>query len=367
MSKENADRVMQVALDAGMTNHKELANFMGQMQVESGNFERFEENLHYKPEHLLANFPDRNGMRTLDQARDIVAGGSQAIGNELYGGEWGKKRLGNTEPGDGYTYRGRGFTQLTGRDNYRTTGSHLNLDLVNHPDDAAKPDNAARIAVDFWDAAVVKRGAQNDVAWTSRIINGGTNGLTEREAAAATWERKLDAGYRPGQPDPTEERATADRRELQAGLNALGYTDARGRPLAVDGQDGPGTRAATEAFQREQNLAPDGIAGSRTRTALAAALADAQAAPTAAASPPSPAGSTARSTTTSPSSAAAPVPASSSPVPAATTTPAATGEAATAPTAAELWSAVAARAPTAALATPPVVTVSTGGPALTPR
>ncbi len=86
MSKENADRVMQVALDAGMTNHKELVNFMGQMQVESGNFKKFEENLHYKPEHLLAKFPDRNGMRTLDQARDIVAGGPQAIRNELYGG-----------------------------------------------------------------------------------------------------------------------------------------------------------------------------------------------------------------------------------------------------------------------------------------
>ncbi len=170
MSKENTDRVMQVALDAGMTDQKELANFMVQMQIESGDFKNFEEDLHYRPERLLAKFRSRNGMQTLDQARDIVASGPQAVGNEMYGGDWGEGHLGNKELGDGYTYRGRGFIQLTGRDNYQITGSHLNLDLVN-PDDAAKSDNAAHIAIDFWDSAVVKKGAQADVAWTSRIIN----------------------------------------------------------------------------------------------------------------------------------------------------------------------------------------------------
>ena len=260
----------------------------------------------------------------------------------------------------------------------------MNLDLVNHPDDAAKPENAVRIAVDFWDAAVVKRGVQTDVAWTSRIINGGTNGLTEREAAAATWERKLDAGYRPGQPDPTEERATADRREFQAGLNALGYTDARGRPLAVDGQDGPGTKAATEAFQRDRDLSPDGVAGPRTRAALVAALAETQT-PSATASPT---GSAAQSAVTSPlppsaplspadqaaidrglrDSAGVPVPPSSlSTVITPSTTSAANSQVASAPTASELWSAVAARAPVASTTAASVVAVPAIGPSLGSR
>ena len=55
-------------------------------------------------------------------------------------------RLGNTEPGDGFKFRGRGYVQLTGRANYARDGKLLGLDLVNNPDAALKPDVAYRIA-----------------------------------------------------------------------------------------------------------------------------------------------------------------------------------------------------------------------------
>jgi hypothetical protein len=57
------------------------------------------------------------------------------------------KRLGNTQPGDGEKYCGRGFVQLTGRANYVDMAEHTGADLVNHPELALQPDIAAKIMV----------------------------------------------------------------------------------------------------------------------------------------------------------------------------------------------------------------------------
>ena len=57
------------------------------------------------------------------------------------------KRLGNTRPGDGFIFRGRGYVQITGRANYQRASEELGVDLVAHPDDALKPEVAALILV----------------------------------------------------------------------------------------------------------------------------------------------------------------------------------------------------------------------------
>ena len=274
MPNENADCVMQVAINSGITNHKELANFMGHMQVESGNFTHFAENLHYSPERLLAVFRGHNGLKTLNQAQKIVAGGPEAIGNAIYGGEWGKA-LGNIQPNDGYTYRGRGFTQLTGRDNYQSTGSRLHLDLVNHPDDAAKPENAAKIAVDYWKARVVSKGHQEDITEATYDINGGYNGLSERIKAVHEWEVRLEMGYKPGMADPLAPTPTLRQgshgsqvSQVQNELRDLGYTNKDSRLLTADGKFGPSTKEAVEAFQADNGLKADGVIGLATRQRL---------------------------------------------------------------------------------------------------
>mgnify|MGYP000331641032 CR=1 FL=1 len=92
--------------------------------------------------------------------------------------------LGNTEPGDGKTFRGRGYIQLTGRSNYRNAGQALGLDLENHPDQAAQPANAARIAGWFWKKNKLNQFTYGDtpenfISLTKRI-NGGTVGLEHR-------------------------------------------------------------------------------------------------------------------------------------------------------------------------------------------
>lgn len=94
--------------------------------------------------------------------------------------------LGNTEPGDGKRFKGRGPIQLTGRANYQRFGGLLHVDLVDRPPDAASPEVGFRIAGLYWS----KRGlneladAATAEAFTTitRRINGGTNGLAERQA-----------------------------------------------------------------------------------------------------------------------------------------------------------------------------------------
>jgi len=203
-SKENSDLILQAAQSARITDAKELANFMGQMQVESHGFTKMHEKLNYSGERLLKVFPGRNGMDTLEKANAIAAGGPEKVAEAIYGGEWGKRpgNLGNTEPGDGWKYHGRGFVQLTGRDNYAHYGKALGLDLVNHPDLAAEPANAAKIAVQYWKERVVALGHQHDIKHATKDVNGHYNALAERKTAAAEWATKLAHGYKPGDPEP---------------------------------------------------------------------------------------------------------------------------------------------------------------------
>lgn len=95
----------------------------------------------------------------------------------------GRRDLGNTQPGDGYRFRGRGWIQLTGRHNYRTYGRLLGLPLEAQPELAARPDTAARIAATYWTQRGLNALADaGDLLGITRRINGGTNGLEERRA-----------------------------------------------------------------------------------------------------------------------------------------------------------------------------------------
>lgn len=94
----------------------------------------------------------------------------------------GRADLGNLQPGDGYRYRGRGWIQLTGRANFRTYGRLLGLDLEGHPDLAARPDVAAQVAAAYWASRNLNRLADaGDVEGVTRGINGGVNGLADRQ------------------------------------------------------------------------------------------------------------------------------------------------------------------------------------------
>ncbi len=133
---------------------------------------------------------------------------------------------------------------------------------------AANPETAADIAVHYWNSRVVARGHQLDVAAATNDINGGDNHLPERRAAIARWERTLTADVVAGLArgvvllpsvrqrngsDPCVARA-------QENLNKLDIPDAEGRPLTADGNLGPRTQHAIEAFLRQHGMPVDGKA-----------------------------------------------------------------------------------------------------------
>ena len=106
--------------------------------------------------------------------------------------------LGNTEPGDGQKYLGRGIFQIVGRGNYQRYGDWLGLDLVNNPALAARPDVAARLAAVFWSRNNLNTLADaDDITGITRRISGGANGLETRTRAVARAKAALQPPARP--------------------------------------------------------------------------------------------------------------------------------------------------------------------------
>lgn len=93
----------------------------------------------------------------------------------------GRKDLGNTEPGDGFKFRGRGLIQVTGRANYKTCGEALVLPLLDHPELLEQPGNAAQSAAWFWNSRNLNLAADMmDFEAITKRINGGLNGYDDR-------------------------------------------------------------------------------------------------------------------------------------------------------------------------------------------
>ncbi len=212
----------------------------------------------------------------------------------------GRADLGNTQPGDGKRYKGRGPIQLTGRANYQKYGDLLGLDLINNPTVAATPQVGFRIAGQYWKlnglneladkglqiVTIRRKGQNQQVPAFDAItfkINGGFNGKDDRtmyynrakkvlnkddavngsDAAAPTPIAPAD-GQSPAYPGTPLRQGSrgANVQTMQQRLSDLGYA------LSVDGNFGPGTRSALQAFQTKKGIACDGCCGPGTWAAL---------------------------------------------------------------------------------------------------
>ena len=175
----------------------------------------------------------------------------------------GRADLGNTQPGDGPRFKGRGLFQLTGRANYKLYGDILHLDLLGDPALAADPKISLLIACEFW-----KRGALNDpadrddIVAITRRINGGLNGLADRIAYLAKAKAALGLAETDPVPVLRQGSSGADVVALQTLLHAL---DPR---VTVDGVFGPATEQTVVQFQTDKGLVADGVVGPATWAAL---------------------------------------------------------------------------------------------------
>ncbi len=174
-----------------ITAGKRAAAFAATLSHESTGGRRLVEDLTYSTGALMAMFGAHRGMtpeaaRRLGYMKDSFGritqrADQEGIANLIYGGDWGRRNLGNVLPGDGWLFRGRGPIQITGRDAYRRAGEAIGQPLVVQPDLAADPAIGAEVACWVW-AAWKRCNALADagdvVAWR-KAINGGTNGLEE--------------------------------------------------------------------------------------------------------------------------------------------------------------------------------------------
>ena len=157
--KYGLQHFITVMNDAGITDKTERAMFLAQVAHETGDWKH---NTELKPKSYYE----------------------------------GSKDLGNTQPGDGKRFLGRGYLQLTGRWNYNHFGNKIGVDLIKNPKLAAEPENAGKLAVEFWKARVNRDAARKgDVRGATLGINPKLHHLDDRKKKFKFY---LEKGYQEG-------------------------------------------------------------------------------------------------------------------------------------------------------------------------
>jgi putative chitinase len=172
------DSIPEVAAKFGINTPLRVAHFLAQCGHESGGFRVTQENLNYSAKGLNGIFKKYfpTEASAIPYARQ-----PQKIANKVYAN---RMANGNEASGDGFKFRGRGYIQLTGRDNYTQFGKAIGVDIPNNPDLVASK-YALASAAWFWSKNGLNKLADagaGDTAVTSitKRVNGGTIGLADR-------------------------------------------------------------------------------------------------------------------------------------------------------------------------------------------
>lgn len=155
-----------------------LAHFLAQCGHESGGFRVVNENLNYSRKGLLTTF--KKYFTSIDKAR-LYERNPQKIANLVYANRMGN---GPEASGDGWRHRGRGYIQLTGKDNYAAFDAVVADNILQNPDLVATKYPLLSAAW-FWNSrklnSIADRGATDGVVTSvTRLVNGGTIGLADR-------------------------------------------------------------------------------------------------------------------------------------------------------------------------------------------
>jgi putative chitinase len=170
-------QIPEAASEFGITTNLRLAHFLAQCAVESIGFTATVENLNYSAQRIPQVFGKYfRGIDPTPYAHNPAKLGSRVYANRMGNGD--------EASGDGFKFRGRGYIQLTGKNNYTSFSNFVGEDCVANPDLVATKYPLASAAFFFnsnniW--AICDRGADNaTVTRVTKAVNGGTNALPER-------------------------------------------------------------------------------------------------------------------------------------------------------------------------------------------
>jgi len=169
----------------GLTTPLTVAHAMAQFSHECGAGLEMVENLNYSAQGLVNTWPSRFDMGRAE----AFAHNPQRIADSVYGG-----RMGNAPPpsDDGWNFRGRGLSQVTGRDGYAKLAGKTGLDLLDDPGFLSDPAHALDCGVaDFVLCGCLPHAIADDVVGVTKALNGGTIGLQARIAWLAVWKKEL--------------------------------------------------------------------------------------------------------------------------------------------------------------------------------
>ena len=246
-----------------ITTDQRIAGFISQCAHETMDFNAMSENLNYREETLNKVFPRYFGPGKRNAAE--YARNPEKIANYVYMDEFRTSKLGNTQPGDGWRFRGRGLKQLTGRDNYTRFAKDYNMTAEEAAVWVETKEGALASALWFWNTNKLNPIADTgNVAALTKKINGGDIGLADRQAryskAMAALGGKIDAAA-PVTAAVSETLRRGSKGEAVKKMQAkLG--------LSADGDFGPGTEAALKKWQAANGLTADGVAGPKTLAKL---------------------------------------------------------------------------------------------------
>ena len=169
----------------GITTPLLVAHVMAQISHECGAGRDVVENLNYTVARMRRVWPKR--FPTSESAQPF-AGNPRALANKVYNGRTGN-RVGSD---DGWTFRGRGAAQTTGRDGYARLAQAIGLDLVAQPDLVLSPAHFLACGVtDFIACGCLPFALRDDIVGVTRRLNGGAVGLAERRVWLANWKAAL--------------------------------------------------------------------------------------------------------------------------------------------------------------------------------
>ena len=251
----------------GITTPLRMAHFLAQALHETGGFTVLRENMNYSASRLIEIFGvNRHSAAVTATEAGILAHQPEAIAERVYG--FGNLRkaheLGNTHQGDGFRYRGNGVLQTTGRSNHERMGAACGIDFEGNPELMIVPEHALKPALHEWTENNLNASAdKNDIRTITLRINGGLNGLPEREKWFYMVWTVLNADSHPAEPWKASDEDD-NVKKLQGSLNDLGASPR----LVVDGRYGPATRQAVKDFQASAGIVVDGIAGPVTEAAI---------------------------------------------------------------------------------------------------